>query len=199
MFAFRVHSCFNQHGMPTLVQPFPMRSTILEDGAALRIFIPSNRSWLLMGFLCLWLLGWSYAGWDVGNKLFHKFDLFDFFWIFGWLFGELIVIFWVLRMIAGGDVVEVGADSFGLTQQIFKLGRTKTYRISDMRELRFEPEMGAGRGRKPSRIAFDYGAKTMGFANEIDQAEAVKLIDLIHSRCRIPSSNQSGIKFWQQS
>jgi hypothetical protein len=41
-----------------------------------------------------------------------------------------------------------------------------------MHALRFQPEIGSGKRRNASRIAFDYGAKTLAFAEEIEEAEA---------------------------
>jgi len=60
--------------------------------------------------------------------------------------------------------------------------------------------MSAARRHRDSRIAFDYGAKTITFGDAIDEAEATQLIKLIKARSRFPerpSLEGSGIKFWQ--
>jgi hypothetical protein len=70
-----------------------------------------------------------------------------------------------------------------------------------MRDLRYQPELGTGRGRKASQIAFDYGAKTVRFARDIEEAEAAELITRIKQRCSIaqnPSPKGPQLRFWQQ-
>ena len=60
--------------------------------------------------------------------------------------------------------------------------------------------MGAAGRHQDSRIAFDYGAKTITFGEVIDEAEAAQLITVIKGRSIFPNSPSlegSGIKFWQ--
>jgi hypothetical protein len=76
----------------------------------------------------------------------------------------------------------------------------KSYLVREMRNLRFQPAAGAGKGRTASRIAFDYGAKTVTFGTDIEEAEAADLIRRVRHRCAIvdtATTPKSGIKFWQ--
>jgi hypothetical protein len=177
--------------MQTLVRPSPMRSTISQEAGELRICIPCLRKWTVLVFFSVWLPLWTYGGLEVGQKVARQFDLFSFFWMCFWVFSEARVIYIVLRMLFGRDIAIVTAGTFSVRKELFGFGRTNTYIVSEMRDLRFQPEA--------SRIAFDYGAKTLAFAEEIQEAEANELIRLIGSRCKISPAlgPEPGIKFWQ--
>ena len=166
----------------------------------MRISIPVKRRWLVIPFLLCWLSLWTYGGLETGSKLAKHFDLFDFVWMGMWLIGEFWAIAWCLRMLAGRDEVAVSGDTLTIRKQIFGIGLTKIYSITEACDLRFQPEMSAARRHRDSRIAFDYGAKTITFGDAIDEAEATQLITLIKARSRFPerpSLEGSGIKFWQ--
>ena len=57
-----------------------------------------------------------------------------------------------------------------------------SYLVREMRDLRFQPASGAGNGRRASRIAFDYGARTVPFGAGIEEAEAAELIGRMRPR-----------------
>lgn len=186
--------------MPALVQPFSMRSKVSHEAGDLRISIPMKRSWVIL-FILIWLTGWTYGGVEMGRKLFHQFDLFTLVWMCFWVFAECSAVYFMLRTLFGQDLVVATASEFRLSKQTLAIGYTKVYLVSEMRDLRFQPEIGSGKSRRASRIAFDYGAKTIGFAEDIEEAEAAELIILIKNQCSIrrsPSAAESGIKFWQQ-
>jgi hypothetical protein len=186
--------------MTDFVDPFPMRCTVLEQGGTIQISIPPRRNWTIVFFL-VWLTGWTYGGIEIGRKLLSHFDLFNFIWMFGWAFGVLWVSYALLYALAGREIVQASAETLTRRTQIFGLGPTKAYLVREIRDLRYQPEVGAGRSRRASRIAFDYGAKTVSFATEVEEAEAAELISRIMQRCNIArtaSPQESGIKFWQQ-
>jgi hypothetical protein len=188
--------------MPNVVQPFPLRSTVSENSGALQISIPTKRRWLVIPFVVCWLSLWTYGGWETGSKLVKHFEFFEFTWMGMWAFGEVVAIAWCLRMLGGRDVVTVGGDTLTIRKQIFGIGLVNAYSIPQARGLRFQPEMGAGKRHQDSRIAFDYGAKTITFGDAVDEAEAMQLITLIKERGRFAESTSpepAGIKFWQQS
>jgi hypothetical protein len=187
--------------MAILVQPSRMRSTVAEDGGSLRISIPQKRNWTTVLFFAIWLPLWTYGGWDIGHKLVRNFRLFEFLWMLFWVAAELTVFYVLLRMFFGQDTVLVNASTFNLRKEILGLAWTRAYLVPEVRNLRFAPESGAGRGRRASRIAFDYGATTIDFGEEIEEAEATQLINTIKSRCNIPASpaeTATAVKFWHQ-
>jgi len=53
------------------------------------------------------------------------------------------------------------------------LGRERRYALSDVKDLRCSPLAQLPRSRRSvGLIAFDYGAKTIRFAADVDEAEA---------------------------
>jgi hypothetical protein len=185
--------------MPTAVQPFPFRSAISDDGMELRISIPPKRSWTLL-FLIAWLTLWTYGGLHAAHELLARFSLFLILWMIGWAVGEVFASFTILYAIAGRELISVTPTTLTLKVSIFGIGFTRAYAVAAMRDLRFQPDTSVGRNRRTSRIAFDYGAKTVTFAQEIGEPEAAEIIARINQRCNIaqtPTPSESGIKFWQ--
>ncbi len=186
--------------MQTVVQPFPRRSTVSEETGGLRISIPPKRSWVLL-FFAVWLCFWTFAGIQAGRDLLKHFSLFMVVWMIGWAFGELWASYAILYALGGREIIAANSEGLSRRKEIFGLGLAKTYLSNGMRDLRFQPEVGAGKRRRASRIAFDYGAKTISFAEDVEEAEAAELISLIRVRCNIEQTQtprESGIKFWQQ-
>lgn len=185
--------------MPTLVEPSPPRSTVSEDVEGLRICIPSKWSWAIL-FFAAWLCMWTVGGITTGLSLFRRFNLFICFWMIGWAFGEVVVTYIVLYAMGGREVILANSETVAIRTEIFRLGLAKSYLVREMRNLRFQAAAGAGKGRIASRIAFDYGAKTVTFGADIDEPEAIELIGRIRQRCGIVEASaqqESGIKFWQ--
>jgi hypothetical protein len=185
--------------MPTFVQPAPPRAIVSEETEGVRISIPSKRSWGRL-FLAAWLCGWTVAGVSAARSLQHHFNLFLCFWLVGWFLGELAASCAILYMLGGCEVVLANSERLSCTTEIFGLGFAKSYLVREMRDLRFQPASGVGKGLRASRIAFDYGAKTIPFGADIEEAEATELISRIRQRCAIVEASPApaaGIKFWQ--
>jgi hypothetical protein len=185
--------------MPTFVQSALWRATISEETEGLRISIPSKRSWGGL-FLAAWLCGWTVAGVSAARSLQHHFNVFLCFWLAGWFLGELAVSGAILYMLGGREVVRANAERLSCTTEICGLGFAKSYLVREMRDLRFQPASGVGKGRRASRMAFDFRAKTIPFGADIEEAEASELISRIRQRCAIveaATAPAAGIKFWQ--
>ena len=183
--------------MPTL-RPFPMRSEISDMGGDLQISIPPKRGWVILFFL-VWIAFWTYAGIQEAHSLVRHFSFFTSIWMVGWLFGELWAGYAILYALGGREVIMVNSGTLTRRTKLFGIGWSKTYLVPEMRDLRFQPETGSGKSRRASRIAFDYGAKTVTFAHEIEEAEAAELINRISQRSSITQTSSpqaSGIKFW---
>ena len=185
--------------MDTFVEPAPPRATVSEETEGMRISIPSEGSWAGL-FLAAWLCGWTVAGVSAARSLQHHFNLFLCFWLVGWLLGEIAVCYAILYMLGGREVVLANSERLSCTTEIFGLGIAKSYRVGEMRNLRFQPASGIGKGRRASRIAFDYGAKTITFGADLEEAEATELISRIRQRCAIVEASTpqgTGIRFWR--
>jgi hypothetical protein len=185
--------------MPTLVQPFPMRSTVSDYEGRLQITVPLRQFGAGL-FIAFWLAGWTYGGVAILRKLIEKPSLFEAVWICFWAVSLPFAVYTLLRMLAGTDVVLVDQHRFVIRREIFGVGLGKQYLASEMRDLRFQPEVGSGRSHRYSRVAFDYGAKTVTFGERLEEAEATQLISLINQRCNIsqtPPPDGSTPHFWQ--
>jgi hypothetical protein len=158
-----------------------------------------QRNWFIVAFITFWLGGWTYGGLQVLNQLLRHFELFSAFWMGGWLLGEVFVTIWLLRMLGGRDILVATNDRLEIRKEVFGIGTSKQYLRSDIRDLRFQPEVGAGRGHRESRIAFDYGAKTVTLGDGLDEAEANQLIASISEHCNFAKprpSDGSAPRFW---
>jgi hypothetical protein len=186
--------------MPSIISPYPMRSTVSDEAGSLRISIPMRRKPLLFLFFLVWLGGWTVGGIDTGRQLLQRFNPFLAFWMCGWVVGETMVTYALLRMAGGQDVIRIDQGLIEVRKDVFGWGLSRRYSLSEVRGLRFQSGSGSGRGHRESTIAFDYGTKTIAFGEGVDEAEATKLIRVIGERCKLPQTMPSetrSIRFWQ--
>jgi hypothetical protein len=183
--------------MGTIVQPFASRSTVSEDVEGLRISIPAQRSWAIL-FMLGWLGAWTVGGIAAGTSLLHRFNFFILFWMCAWACGEVLVGFTVLYAIGGRQIVLVNLDALTIRTEVFGLGPARSYLVSEMKNLRFQPPAIVNRGQRASGIAFDYGAKTVMFGSGLDEKEATDLVARIRQRCPVAdaTSQDTGTRFW---
>ena len=170
-----------------LQTPSLPRSTFSEQPEGLRISIPPPRKLVPAIFIAVWLIGWSFGLIDVGRKVIaNPFDsLFDTVWFCGWTIGgAFFLIYWFWNLF-GQIEVNVRADAITIRHLLFAISRTRTFTTNEMFNLRFVTSLGSGKGRRASHIAFDYGAKTIRFADEIEEAEGNMIIHRIHERAAV--------------
>ena len=186
--------------MATLLKPpLVSRAIVSEDFEGLRVSIPGKWRWALL-FPTAWLCAWTAGGIGAGLSLVRHFSFFVCFWLVGWAVGEIVVGYLVLYAIGGREIILFNSETATCRTQVFGFGLTRSYRISEMRNLRFQPDASSGKTRIPSRIAFDYGDRVFGFGAGIDESEAFEVINRIQQRCAIPGTwvpQPPAIKFWQ--
>lgn len=185
--------------MPTLVQPYPVRSTVSEESGALRVTIPMRRSVFVFLFVLAWLVLWTFGGISIGKQVLQKFNLFEAVWMCGWVLGEVIATYTLTRMLGGHDILQFYDGILALRKEAFGLGISKRYSIPEVRNFRFRPEAGGGKSHQNSCIAFDYGAKTITLGDGIDEGEANQLIRMILARYRLTQSSSGeppSTRFW---
>ena len=107
----------------------------------------------------------------------------------------------ILYALGGREIISANSETLTRRKRDFWPGLgLDPICVVEMRNLRFQRAESASKRRIPSRIAFDYGAGTVGLAADLDETEAAQLISRIRQRCAIPEASapqQSGIKFWQ--
>jgi hypothetical protein len=177
------------------------RSEITPEGY--RIVIPARRNWLILIFLCAWLGGWVFGELSVSWELLRHADkaptAFLSIWLVGWTVGGAFVIATLFWQLAGREIITVSPTALSYRAEALGLGRTRSFRISDVKDLRsteyavsafsnqrawFPPILGSGFGP----VAFDYGARTFRVAPSLDEAEAKILVKELSSR--LPSGSR---------
>jgi hypothetical protein len=190
------------------VQPFPSRYTVSGDpGDSLVITLPARRDWITIVFLGIWSLVWlgvevTVLSVVVGSLLRGGPGLaaaeiaaaapFAILWLSIWTFGGLFALYTWLWQVTGREVIEVSREGIKLSRQVLGRGRAKTYLAEHIQDLRVSPSpfasLAAWRGgRQPwamlGALAFDYGARTIRFA-DTDEAEAKQILKEILRRYR---------------
>jgi hypothetical protein len=194
-----------------VVRP-PSTRCVFEDTAdSLRIIIPSRRHWLRVASLGFQILFWGFGeiiiGWMVLSALNDVLSgtLQEGFCAireaaYGSLFMLVLLAVWTVVgafgfyvlswQFAGREVIELSDQSLKVRREVMGIGRTKEYMAEYAKDLRVSP-IGYVRGwsmqmRKwgigGGRIAFDYGAKTFRFGDEIDEAEGKQVLAAIQQR-----------------
>jgi hypothetical protein len=174
------------------VQPVPSRSTVSDEVEGLLISIPAKRDWAIL-FLVFWLTFWTVAGTQSWRARINHFSLF----MVVWVFGELWASYSILYTLGGKEAILANSETLRITKRIFGLGRSRTYLVREMQNLRFQ----RGLNRQPCRIVFDYGARTISFGAYIGEAEACELMSRIRQRCAIADSSlkqDSGIEYCER-
>ena len=118
-------------------------------------------------------------------------DLFLLFWLIGWTIAGIAVFGFLAWMIAGKEVITLTSEALIIEKGVFKLGKSKHYLLSDVKNLRLNPSYVTGFFGflnpehlfwPQSRLAFDFGMKTVKFAASIDEAEASSLLEMFKQR-----------------
>jgi hypothetical protein len=173
------------------VEPESPRFSIEPTADGLRAVIPARRNVFVLLFMCVWLGGWVFGEMHAIGELLspskNSPQLFLAVWLAGWTLGGVFALGTVLWQLAGREVVSLGSTTLEHRVEAFGIGRTTSYRLSEVRNLRatdysanpftnqaawFPPVTGSGFGP----VAFDYGARTMRLAPALEEAEAKLLI-----------------------
>lgn len=177
------------------VLPEKGRSKISESGSYIEIVIPAKRNWSTILFLAAWL-----GAWFIGEKLAiqdlffskspHGQSGFLLFWLIGWTVGGGTVIYSLLQMLFGDEIIVLTSSTLNIKRKCLGVGPSKEYDLHHITNLRLTLEpvtKTANRGTfslgsSNGSISFDYGARTYRFGNEIDEAEASQIIEKLKSR-----------------
>jgi hypothetical protein len=163
----------------------------------LEVSIPAKKRVFVSLFLLFWLGGWAVGEMLAINQIIEadSTEPFIIFWLGGWTLGGFFALVALAWSMAGREVITVTSFSLTISQRVFGLGRTKSYDATQIRKLRISPtNMSMSDSRSALQywgigggpIAFDYGASTVHFGADIDEAEARMIVDRIGPR--VPSS-----------
>ena len=181
------------------VLPLDTRSKISDTNDGLIITIPSKSQWFATIFMIFWMGSWAVGGTTAIQSLFvdGQIQPFLLFWLGAWTVGGAAVFVGVAWAIAGSEIIRVSAATLAVSHQVLGIGITKDYDISHIERVRVSPSEQADTeprglvgmlGQGAGKIAFDYGAATVRFGADIDEAEARLILDRI--ACRLPRMDQ---------
>ncbi len=176
--------------MVSLPQP---RSSMSDTPNGLQIVIPGPRNLLISLFIAGWLVGWWFGEMHAIEQIRSgQAALFIVGWLLAWTVGGAWVVTWLLWTIGGREVLILGTGRLSIRREVFGIGFSREYDLSQVRDLRIAPPRARARGNgdmNQGGLCFDYGAKTIRFGSGVDEAEARQLIQAMQSR--IPSLQAS--------
>jgi hypothetical protein len=145
-----------------------------------QVSIPGRPQIFVGIFLLAWLGGWTVGGSSALQNVLQSWqrghvEWFLVFWLIGWLLGELSVIAVLGYMAAGKEIITLEPGHLTVRLAVLGAGRSWQYENSQIKRLRIAAPL-SGRQQWSGTIAFDYGASTIRFARDIEEAEAGTII-----------------------
>ena len=172
-----------------------LRATIAGGPEGLEIAIPARRHLLVLLFLGVWLVGWLMGETTVIAQLFSRGPAgpaaFLLIWLIFWTVGGGVVGYIWLWMLVGKERILMGTSMLHVKRDVLGLGRTQTYELYKIRNLRVAPQPSGPRdtgavlrfsGLAGGLIAFEHAGKTVRFGAAIDETEARMIVDRMKQR-----------------
>lgn len=176
--------------IPRYVAPRPPRHRIVHDESGEHLVVPARRSWFALPFLCVWISFWTMGGVMAATELLRTGEAFLAIWLIGWAVAWLFAAASILWQLAGREEIAVVGGDLLLRLRAGPFSRTRAYRGGEVRNLRASVQTIFDRsqvGFAPflnwmGAVKFDHGARTIGFAGGVDEAEAAMIRDWLVKR-----------------
>ena len=185
-----------------IVEPRPPLYSVEDIGHVLAITIRRRRAWGAIAFLCFWLVGWVVGevvaitvllggGRGIGNPAGIGERFFIGAWLGVWTLGGVAAMYCVLAMLVGREILTIDDEFLSIDRRAGPFRKLRQYRLSEVSRLRpasRDAQFGPTRiwrdapTSEACALCFDYGAKTVGLAAGIDQAEGVQILAEIARR-----------------
>ena len=186
----------------SLIQPYPARSTVEDFGSSLEIRIPPRGIGVITIFMALWLVGWAFREFSAGAEILRivfpgRFGsafpmepdplpaaLFMTVWLAMWTCGGAAAVYVLLRTTFGLETIRIGDGALTTQINIFGFGPQREYALSDVKALRANVRLVRNSNRTgfSSALAFDYGARTVRFAQGLDEAQGRQIVERVGAR-----------------
>ena len=171
------------------IEPGKPRSQILDERGVLRIVIPPIRKWRPILFLSIFIAAWAYGLISIVRQGHNQGGLPLPYAVAMMIVFLGVVTYTLLWQVLGREVIIVNGQWLKTRREIGNWGRTNEYILAQIRDLRTsqdneQPTFATGMSGGTT-IAFDYGAKTIRFGRDIDEAEAKYIVSAIKSRFKI--------------
>lgn len=185
-------------------------STLYETPTGYHITIPAKKHLPVIIFLTLWLVGWvmaiNFVGSSFGNDFYNiingrlGFDsLFMMVWlVFGGAAG-LFVIKTLVWYLIGQEIIMIDHEQINIARKNDVFFKPRIYDLREAKRFHVEEEhfefsfwgqqdhLSLFRNR--GSIRFEYGLRTIKFANDMDQAEANYILKTLRSSGYLTATN----------
>lgn len=171
------------------------RYDVEPAGTGEQIRVRVTRQVWPMLFLPVWLAGWTAGGIAAITSLFVDFQPFLVFWLCGWALGWVMAVGSLAWMFGGSETIRVVGGDLEVAHHMLGFSRRWLYEGSRVRNLRLAeqpswpvrsqlqiPFLNFARG---GVVKFDYGPRTIGALQSLDEAEGRAIIERL--RQRLPS------------
>jgi hypothetical protein len=156
------------------------------------IRIPALRRWVVVLFLCFWLVMWTFGGLAGVFQLATEFSVETAIFLCFWAIAWLLVVLMLAWQLAGSEILCVRAGDLETGWRIFGIEKRRLFRGSDIRDLGVGPPLvgfASARFDYPpiftrqwGSIKFSYGARTIYLAPGVDEAEGRMIAEMLKKR-----------------
>lgn len=181
-----------------------MRTRVWDTPEGLLLVIPARTRWFAVGFLLVWLGGWSLGEVAAIRALLAgaahgPAGLFTGFWLVGWSCGGALAGYSLLWYLVGQERILLAHDALVLRKVVLGLGPEKRFDLTRVTDLRVD----AGSGEPDRRgglqlptaggsglVAFDYDARTVRFGLDLDEPEGAWIVSQLAARHGFPGGRR---------
>lgn len=184
------------------------RAILNETFNELEIIIPAKKNWFAIIFLGAWLGGWAIGEIFATGALISMIGegiefpvFFIFFWLCGWTVGGFLAIKTFIWNLIGKELISFAQGQLTIAKKGSLFSKSITFEINNIKKIRaqeVEIPFGSRNGGRTSfgglngsngTIRFDYGLKTVKFADGIDEAEANFILEKLKIKKIISKEN----------
>ncbi|MGE8380045.1 MAG: hypothetical protein ACN6PN_16885 [Sphingobacterium sp.] len=189
-------------------RPYSGIATHYEAPTGYSIIVPAKKHLPIIIIFILWLVGWILSIVSFGPTLGDFYDntgglsfegIFIIVWLIFWIAGGLFVMKTLMWYLIGKEIITIDREQITIARQNDILFRQKIYDLQEAKRFNIEEEHFEfnfwGRRndlavfRNRGTIRFEYGFKTIKFANDMDQAEANHILETLRSSGYLTATN----------
>lgn len=189
-------------------KPYSGIATYHETPIGYSIIVPAKKHLPLIIIFSLWLVGWVISIISFGPSLEDFYDttrglsfegIFIIVWLVLWIAGGLFLMKTLMWYLIGKEIITIGREQISIARKNDIFFRQKIYDLQEAKRFHVEEEhfeftfwdrrndLGVFRNR--GTIRFEYGFKTVKFANDMDQAEANHILETLRSSGYLTATN----------
>jgi hypothetical protein len=184
--------------------PYNGRAIINDAGNYIQIVVPTRKTYLIIILAVLWLIPMGLGG-IVGFAAAFIYGNAPFIIVLPMLIWVAVITFVgrvVWWMIAGKEIIEVDGKVLQIRQQGLLFSKPKMYDLAECRSFRtvdntianifpFAVRTSLFNPGATGTVAFDYGMKTIKFAEGIDEAEGKHVLNALKEKNMLTDRNFS--------